>query len=219
MDHTEAGEQPGSLFWADPAWLDLYDGMLAGLRHEVSGRAGALRSLSSLATRGLGEDGWLVEELQRESGKLEALVRVLQAVPMTGPEREVAVSLGDVLGSLQGALRLVRDLHDATVEVEVAPQTPAVQVGAGALSAVVLVLLADCLRSSGEMHARVAVSPNGEGATALLQSTRAGAEQTASPSLVTKKTLRHAQALLSPWAATLTTVGNEGCWRVKLRGV
>lgn len=198
-------------FWADPSWLRIHDGLVSGLRHEVSGRASALKSLSSVAGR-TSDVTWLEEELATESARLLGLVGLLQALPTAGGRDDRALSLADLLEPLGRLLALIHEYHDVGVQLSVDPGVPAVQAGAGPLGAVLLTLMAAAADADGA--GRVLVRAEGRDGTVRVH---VGADEPgASPDPMPAESLERAQALLSPWAITVGARDEPGGWTLDL---
>ena len=220
-----ASEDPtgGHAFWGDAAWLRVQDGIWSGVRHEVSGRASALNSLAAIASRGLDEDGWLETELASESGKLNALVGVLQAIPTTTARPDIGISLADVAAGLQPVLRLVQEHHDLELDLEVEPGTSAVRAGLGPLSAVLLVLASDAACATSSDRLLMTIQARSSGAALQIRSSSLEGRDSASDPTplapLSKRSEELAASLLSVWDIDLRRGPETGSWTLEFQGV
>lgn len=142
-------------FWSSPGWLRLWGVLMAGMRHDITGRVSALNSLSIVASRGLAKGEMVTEELARESEQLAGLARVLDAFPTAAARRTVGASLADIVSTLPDVLRLLTDFQDAHIELDLPGALPAVVIDPGPAAAALLLSAAQALDTSSGVRCRI----------------------------------------------------------------
>ncbi len=138
----------------------LYDDLVAGLAHDLAGRASALRSLAIVGRHGPPSGSFLTDELDTEADALERLALAFRALPALAadPAARSVVSVGELVRGLVELLGCHHEIDAEDLEVHVDPGTPAVHVAEPALARLVLLLAADAA-SSG--RCRIEVGPGG----------------------------------------------------------
>ncbi len=144
-------------------WLGLLDRLLAGVVHDLNGRASALGGLATLLT--MDDDMDMSAHIEDEVGRLSDLagrLRLLLGDPDGAAEPLV---VGDLLPALTTILDAERGVEGGAVEMVSHPGAPPILVNWAAFSRIVLLVLSTVRRGGGP-DARTVVStgmsPEGE---------------------------------------------------------
>ena len=127
-------------------WMRLYNDLVAGLAHDLAGRASALHSLALVGRRGAPSDDFVLDELEAETEKLASLGEAVRALAdgTSAPRTESNdVVLGTLLPRAIEVLRLHHGFEGHELRVDLGTAAPAAQAPADELSRVVLLLAAD----------------------------------------------------------------------------
>jgi len=210
METSETDEAARRGLWSSPGWLRLWTELIAGLRHDVTGRASALQSLSLVASRGLVDAEMIRGELATEATKVGALARLLDAFPSVGGRQELGVSLADVVYNLPEVLHLTMDFRDASVEVEMPDTLPAVALDRGPASAALLLVMAQALDDSATLHCRIVGAASEDAVSVTIAAVDLRNAKEARAAWLGEEAIRGISALAEGWGGGFSTDSPAG---------
>jgi len=127
-------------------WSRLYEGLVAGLAHDLAGRASALHSLALVGRRGAPSEDFVLDELEAETAKLARLGEAVRALAdgagAHGAEPS-GVDLGTLLPGVIDVLRLHDRFDGDELRAEISPPAWSARAPAAELTRLFLLLAAD----------------------------------------------------------------------------
>jgi len=169
--------------------------LAAGIAHEVGNPLSAIGNYVSVLQR-RGADREIVEAIERETGRIDGIVRSLLAYARPREVRREPLGLGELAAGAVELLRAQGLLHDTAIRLEADPTSPRVLGDRAALEQVVVNLLLNALdaTSAAASGARivVAIAPTMLGGTdRARRSTDGGAAPVPPPTRADRRSGRH----------------------------
>ncbi len=136
--------------------------LAAGIAHEVGNPLSAIGNYVSVLQR-RGADREIVEAIERETGRIDGIVRSLLAYARPREVRREPLGLGELAAGAVELLRAQGLLHDTAIRLEADPTSPRVLGDRAALEQVVVNLLLNALDATsvagGDARIVVAIAP------------------------------------------------------------
>lgn len=213
MQPTERSRRPSeeeALPGRAETWLQISDGLIAGIQHELNNRLASLSAIAQVLEIEISEEHPLAGALEMELDRWQASTELLHLLNDSGPAEPIL--LGEVLEGAQRLLRIHHEVRNVEVEIEESPEPQPLLIPRSELLRIWMMMLIPIARLARQQERPIRIRVTGEEEyvrwtiRASVDTDPAGGCAEASPALP----LDPLRSALAEWQGTLSWRQGDG---------